>query len=100
MYIADMSKIYLHVVIDVRPGKVEEFATLLKAHVGKIRTENGCELIEIFRDENKPAVINVWEIWTDRQAWDFHMNAATSKQWQGTAAEYVFGEKISLHQAL
>ena len=86
--------------IDVRPGKFDEFVAKLKNHIAVIRTEAGCEFIEIYRDTQKENVVNVWEIWSDRPSWDAHMVNANSKQWQTVARELVFGETISVMDAL
>ena len=100
MYISGVSKLFLDVAIDVQPGKFDAFVALIKVHIESVRSEPGCELIEIFQNADSPDVVNVWEIWSDRPSWDLHMENATSKKWHGVAAEYVFGEKITLHQAL
>ena len=61
-----MSKIFLFVAIDVRPGKYDEFVAALSKHISVIRTEAGCELIDIYRDTQKENVVNVWEIAADQ----------------------------------
>ena len=86
--------------IDVRPGKFDEFASKLKQHAAVIRTEAGCELLEIYRDTQKENVVNVWEIWTDRPSWDAHMVNENSKKWQAVASDLVFGETITVMDAL
>jgi len=95
-----MSKVFLFVAIDVKPGKFEEFVVKLTQHISIIRTEAGCEFIDIYRDAEKENVVNVWEIWSDRSAWDAHMVSANSKAWQTVAADLVFGEKITVMGAL
>ena len=45
-----MSKVYLFVAIDVKPGRREEFVEKIKVHGAHIRTEDGCETLEIFTD--------------------------------------------------
>ena len=57
-----MSKVFLFVAIDVQPGKFDEFVAKLSQHASVIRTEAGCELLEIYRDTQKENVVNVWEI--------------------------------------
>jgi (4S)-4-hydroxy-5-phosphonooxypentane-2,3-dione isomerase len=91
-----MSKIFLHVTIDVRPGKYQEFVALLKNHLEIITTELGCEYIEIFQNPEQADVVHVHETWTDRAAWDAHMANENSASWEKVAAEYVFGETIAI----
>jgi quinol monooxygenase YgiN len=72
----------------------------LNRHASVIRTEAGCEFLEIYRDTQKENVVNVWEIWTDRPSWDAHMVNENSKKWQSTASSLVFGETITVMDAL
>ena len=95
-----MSKVFLFVAIDVQPGKFDEFVSKLSQHASVIRTEAGCELLEIYRDTQKENVVNVWEIWTDRPSWDAHMVNENSKKWQSVASDLVFGETITVMDAL
>ena len=95
-----MSKIFLFVAIDVRPGKYEEFVEGLTKHISVIRTEAGCEFIDIYRDTQKENVVNVWEIWSDRPSWDAHMVNQNSKEWQIVAKDLVFGEMITVMDPL
>jgi quinol monooxygenase YgiN len=95
-----VSKIFLFVAIDVRPGKYDEFVAALTQHISVIRTENGCEFIDIYRDVDNENVVNVWEIWSDRPSWDAHMVNANSKAWQAIAKDLVFGETITVMDPL
>jgi quinol monooxygenase YgiN len=95
-----MSKIFLFVAIDVRPGKYEEFVSALSQHISVIRRESGCEFIDIYRDTDRENVVNVWEIWSDRPSWDAHMVNANSKAWQSVAKDLVLGETITVMDQL
>jgi quinol monooxygenase YgiN len=95
-----VSKVFLFVAIDVQPGKFDEFVAKLSQHAAVIRTEAGCEFLEIYRDTQKENVVNVWEIWSDRPSWDAHMVNENSKKWQSTASSLVFGETITVMDAL
>jgi (4S)-4-hydroxy-5-phosphonooxypentane-2,3-dione isomerase len=95
-----VSKVFLFVAIDVQPGKFDEFVAKLSQHASVIRTEAGCELLEIYRDTQKENVVNVWEIWSDRPSWDAHMVNENSKKWQSIASSLVFGETITVMDAL
>ena len=86
--------------IDVQPGKFDEFVAKLSQHASVIRTEAGCELLEIYRDTQKENVVNVWEVWSDRPSWDAHMVNENSKKWQSVASDLVFGETITVMDAL
>ena len=86
--------------IDVRPCKFDEFVAKLSRHIEVIRTETGCEFIDIYRDTQKENVVNVWEIWSDRPSWDAHMVNENSKAWQAVAKDLVFGETITVMDSL
>jgi autoinducer 2-degrading protein len=95
-----MSKVYLFVAIDVKPGKRDDFLEKIAIHGAHIRTEEGCEALEIFTDTNNPNQVCVWEIWTNRELWDVHMANDASAAWQSVAKEYVNGEKITVMDAI
>jgi autoinducer 2-degrading protein len=95
-----MSKVYLFVAIDVKPGKTPIFLEKIAKHGAHIRTEEGCEVLEIFADTNNPNQVCVWEVWTNRQLWDAHMVNDASAAWQGVAKEFVNGEKITVMDAI
>ncbi len=91
-----MNKVFLFVEIDVKPNQVEVFLQELYKQAGIIRAEVGCESIEIFKNDAHDNKIHVWEIWSDKAAWDRHMKNDSSKAWQIAASELVTGEKITV----
>ena len=95
-----MSKVFLFVEIDVKSGQREALLEKLQAHGAGIRNESGCETLEIFKDTQNPDRVCVWEIWSDRPAWDAHMVNDASKAWQKVAPAYVHGEKITVMAAV
>jgi quinol monooxygenase YgiN len=95
-----MSKVYLFVEIEVKEGKLEGFTSAIKEHAAHIRTEAGCETLELFLDAKTANRVCVWEVWRDRASWDVHMVNDASKAWQKTASEFVNGEKITVMDAL
>jgi quinol monooxygenase YgiN len=95
-----VSKVYLFVAIDVKPGMQDAFLEKLSKHGAHIRTEEGCEALEIFTDVDDPNQVCVWEVWTNRQLWDAHMANDASAAWQGVAKDFVNGEKITVMDAI
>ena len=86
--------------IDVRPGKYDEFVSALSQHISVIRTEAGCEFIDIYQNSVNENLVHVWEIWSDRGSWDAHMENQASAAWREIASSYVIGEKITvMHHA-
>ena len=95
-----MSKVFLHVEINVRPGKFQEFVTLLSERIKIISIEAGCEYIEIFHNVEQADVVHVYETWSDRISWDAHMANDKSVAWQKVSADLIFGETITLLKKL
>ncbi len=95
-----MGKVYLFVEIEVKDGKLDGFTSALTKHAAHIRTEDGCETLELFVDTKAANRVCVWEVWRDRASWDVHMVNDASKAWQKTAAEFVNGEKITVMDAI
>ncbi len=91
-----MNKVFLLVEIDVKPGQGETFLRELNKQVEIIRGEEGCESIEVLKNDLHDNLIHVWEIWSDKAAWDRHMVNDASKAWKILASEFVLGEKITV----
>lgn len=91
-----MAKVFLFVEIDVQAGMTEAFLEKLQSHAQVIRSEDGCESLEIYRNSQDENIVNVWEIWSNRSAWDAHMENDASRAWREIAANYVRGEKITV----
>ncbi|MEJ6573908.1 MAG: antibiotic biosynthesis monooxygenase [Actinomycetes bacterium] len=92
--------VYLFVAIEVKPGKCDEFIEKIKVHGAHIRTEDGCETLEIFTDSQNMNRVCVWEVWTSRALWDAHMENVASTAWQKIAKEYVNSEKITVMKSI
>jgi len=95
-----MNKVYLFVSIEVKEGMRAAFLEKIAAHGAHIRTEEGCETLEIFTDSQNPNQVCVWEVWTNRELWDIHMANSASAAWQKIAADYVHGEKITVMDSI
>ena len=91
-----MSKVFLLVEIDVKPDQGETFLGELNKQIEIIRGEKGCESIEVLKNDLHENLIHVWEIWSDKAAWDRHMANDASKAWQIRAADFVVSEKITI----
>jgi quinol monooxygenase YgiN len=95
-----MSKVFLFVEIEVQPGQAEAFIGKLRSHIDVVRSEEGCESIELYMNSTNENMVHVWEIWSNRELWDAHMANSASSAWREIAADYVHGEKITvMHQA-
>jgi quinol monooxygenase YgiN len=91
-----MSKIFLFVDIDVKAGQRVPFLDKLNNHAKTVRSEPGCEKLDIYIDTEHPDKVCVWEIWTSREHFDVHMKCDTTMAWRPVAAPFVNGEKITV----
>ena len=89
-------KVYLFVEIDVKTGQRDAFISKLAAHGAIIRTEPGCESLQVLTVPTSDTKVCVWEIWTTQADWDSHMVNDNSKAWQLVAPAFVHGEKITV----
>jgi autoinducer 2-degrading protein len=90
------NKVYLFVAIDIKPGRREEFLEKIKVHGAHIRSEEGCESLEIFINSQNENQVCVWEVWRNRALWDAHMANEASAAWQRIAVKYVNSEQITV----
>lgn len=95
-----MSKVFLHVEVDVQLGKFQDFLLRIKSQMDLIRAEAGCEYIEAFYNEEQPDLIHIWEIWSDRPAWDAHMANSRSAEWRKVASEFIIEESVNILKQL
>jgi quinol monooxygenase YgiN len=93
-------KVFLHVVIHIKPGKMDGFLKRIKSHMELMRAEDGCEMLTLLEDKQHENTICVWEVWRDRPAWDAHMVIEHSKIWQKDAPEFVASEAITILSAI
>ena len=91
-----MSKISLFVSVGVAPGSFDEFLTALKSHIAIIKNEPGCEFIEIYRENPDQSELHLWEVWSNRSAWDAHMANANSLAWRARMSGIVRSESIKV----
>jgi len=91
-----MSKVFLFVEVDIKSGQRDAFLEKLKEHAVNVRNEPGCEALEIYKDQENPDQVCIWEVWSDRPAWDEHMVCANTQAWRKVAPPYVNGEKITV----
>lgn len=59
--------------IEAKTDKVEDLAETLRALVPITRAEAGCEAYEMHRSLTDKHLFHFHEVWSDRAAWDAHM---------------------------
>jgi len=91
-----VSKITLFVSIEVSPESYIDFLAALKSHIKIVKSEPGCEFIEIFREGSNQSTMHLWEVWSDRSSWDAHMENTNSLEWRARMSPIVRSETIKI----
>jgi quinol monooxygenase YgiN len=64
------------------PSKLEEARAPIAAIVAGSRSEPGCVAYSFGHDPVEPDVVNVFEVWKDRGALDFHRQTQHMADWR------------------
>lgn len=70
----------------------EDFDALLAAlpkHVEATKAEEGCIEFEVIQDKGYPNRFNVFEIFIDRESFDYHQERTAGSQWAVASANVV-----------
>jgi rfaE bifunctional protein nucleotidyltransferase chain/domain len=81
-----MSTIHVLVHVHVRPGRVEEFGRLARAHAACSRLEPGCLGFAVLHDADDPCRFALREEFRDAAALDAHRRTPHYLRWQGAVA--------------
>lgn len=58
-----------------KPEKVEEFLIIFNAKKEFIRNNNGCQLLELYRDKNDPSIFFTYSYWETEQDLENYRNS-------------------------
>ena len=92
-----MSKIILSGYIEVPLDDLVQVTSELPRHIELTRAEPGCLVFEVTQDQNNAHRFNVYEVFSDRQAFDVHQARVRRSKWgevtQRVARHYEISEK-------
>ncbi len=91
-----MSTLTIVANIHANPDQIDLVKAELEKLVPITRTEEGCILYELHRDNENPAHFMFYENWESRELWQTHMNAphlaVYMKATDGAVAEFTLSE--------
>lgn len=77
-----MAKARLIVDLDIKPDQVESFVDMFrKEFISRSRSENGCELYDLWQDPEHPEKLAIVEIWTSQGHLDAHLAQPWFAEW-------------------
>jgi quinol monooxygenase YgiN len=79
----------LVVTVDIKPGLKDRFIeAMLDDARGSVRKEPGCVRFDVVQDEERPDRIYLYEVYTDRAAFDAHTQTPHFLRWRDTVKEW------------
>lgn len=76
-----MSKIVLHGYILVAAADLAAVTRALPEHIKLSRSESGCVVFDVARDQNRKHRFNVYEEFVDRAAFELHQQRVKNSVW-------------------
>lgn len=75
--------------IQIKPGYAEQFieAVLLDAQ-GSVNNEPGCLRFDVIRDEEDPNRIYLYEVYKDKDAFEYHKTTPHINKWRETVKDW------------
>jgi quinol monooxygenase YgiN len=76
------NRVYFFVEIKIKPGKESELIHVINKYVVDVRKEKGCERFDVLIDPVNPSNVYLYEIWSNTQAHQAHLNTAEFATWK------------------
>ncbi len=77
-----MAKARLIVDLDIKPDQVESFVDMFrKEFISRSRSEDGCELYDLWQDPERTEKLTIVEIWTSQEHLDAHLAQPWFSEW-------------------
>ncbi|MFT5742578.1 MAG: autoinducer 2-degrading protein [Paracoccaceae bacterium] len=78
------------VTFKIKPDAMEEFAPLMQANAGaSLFDEDGCHQFDVATDPGRPNEVFLYEIYTDRAAFDAHLASPHFKTFDMAVADMI-----------
>ena len=90
-----MARYIITVDFHLHPGTLEPFLKLIKENAHKSLTdEPGCDRFDVLIEKGAPDHIVLYEIYTDRPAFDFHLKSKHFAEFNSASQRYVQEKKV------
>lgn len=87
------------VTFQIKAGAMAEFLPLMIANAQtSLAEEPGCHRFDVCTDEDRPDEVFLYELYTDRAAFDAHLSAAHFKAFDSAVAAMVAGKDVRTYQ--
>ena len=84
------------VTMRVRPGHFEAFMAAITANAAtSLAEEPECSRFDVWTDPNRPGEVFLYELYTDRAAFDAHLGAPHFKGFDAAAADMIAHKAIA-----
>lgn len=80
--IASEKRVFFFVEMKIKPGKESELIHAINKYVVDVRKEKGCERFDVLIDPVNPSKVYLYEIWSNSQAHQAHLNTAEFATWK------------------
>ena len=72
----------------VKPEHVQEFAENVRVHAQESSKEPGCLRYDAIQDAEDPTIFYLYEVFTDREAFDTHNGTERYKRWREMSRDW------------
>ena len=87
------------VVFEVAADHVEAFASVMLAQArNSLEREDGCLRFDVCRDPDKPGTTFLYEIYSDRPAFQVHLDSAHFKDFDRKIADWVVSKTVQTYR--
>ncbi len=86
------------VTIVIRPDRMPEFLPQMEENARKsLSDEPGCHRFDICTDESRPSEVFLYELYTDRAAFDAHLASEHYKAFDSDVASLVLYKDVNMY---
>jgi len=86
------------VTFDIRPDRIEAFLRLMRVQAENSRNlEEGCHQFDIAFNAESPGRIFLYELYTDRAAFDLHLESAHYQRFAADTADMIITKAVTLY---
>jgi quinol monooxygenase YgiN len=82
------------VTFDIHAAKAEAFAARVAQQATDSLTEAGCHRFDVWAEPGNPARIFLFEIYTDRAAFDVHLASAHFKAFDAEVTDWIAAKNV------
>lgn len=94
-----MSRYVITVDFDLHPGALDPFLALIKENARKsLADEPGCDRFDVLVQRGMPDHVLLYEIYRDREAFDFHLKSRHFAEFNLASAPYVRDKKVVAYE--